>query len=131
MSISNPTVNIWCLHTINPIILMVNIAKIILIFLKFLILLVSWFMICDMIPNPGKIKIYTSGCPKNQNRCWNITGFPFPFGLKNIDLKFISIRIIVIALARTGNDKINNTDVIMIAQQNKLIFIKFMLNGFR
>lgn len=23
----------------------------------------------DTIPNPGRIKIYTSGWPKNQNRC--------------------------------------------------------------
>jgi hypothetical protein len=22
-----------------------------------------------IIPNPGIIKIYTSGCPKNQNKC--------------------------------------------------------------
>jgi hypothetical protein len=29
----------------------------------------SWQMICEIIPNPGKIKMYTSGCPKNQNRC--------------------------------------------------------------
>jgi hypothetical protein len=41
VSMSNPTVNMWCLHTINPIILIVNIAKIILILLKFFILLVS------------------------------------------------------------------------------------------
>lgn len=54
---SIPTVNIWCLHTINPINLIVNMAKIIFNLLKFLILLFSWFIICDMIPNPGKIKI--------------------------------------------------------------------------
>jgi len=24
----------------------------------------------EIIPNPGKMRIYTSGCPKNQNKCW-------------------------------------------------------------
>lgn len=38
---SIPIVNIWCLHTINPINLIVIIAKIIFNFLKFLILFVS------------------------------------------------------------------------------------------
>jgi len=23
----------------------------------------------ETIPNPGKMRIYTSGCPKNQNKC--------------------------------------------------------------
>lgn len=54
---SIPIVNIWCLHTKKPIILIVIIAKIIFIFLKILILFVSWFIICDINPNPGKIKI--------------------------------------------------------------------------
>ena len=37
---------------------------------NFLPLTSSWLIIWDTIPNPGKIKIYTSGCPKNQNKCW-------------------------------------------------------------
>lgn len=48
-----------------------------------------------------------------------------------MDLKFISIKIIVIALASTGNDEINRNEVIIIAQQNKFILIIFILNGFR
>jgi len=24
----------------------------------------------EIIPNPGKMRMYTSGCPKNQNKCW-------------------------------------------------------------
>lgn len=131
VSISSPIVNIWCLQTINPINLIVNIAKIILILLKFLILLVSWFIIWDIMPKPGKIRIYTSGCPKNQNKCWNIIGLPFPLGLKNIVLKFMSIKIIVIALAKTGIDKIRSIDVIIIDQQNKFRFIKFIWKGFK
>lgn len=32
------------------------------------------------IPKAGKIKTYTSGCPKNQNKCWNRMGSPPPSG---------------------------------------------------
>lgn len=41
---------------------------------------VSWFMICKIRPNPGRIRIgmCTSGWSKNQNRCWEIAGFPCP-----------------------------------------------------
>lgn len=56
---------------------------------------------------PGRIKIYcTSGCPQNQNKCWKITGFSFPIGLKNIELKLWSRIIIVIPLASTGIEKL-------------------------
>jgi len=92
------------------------------------ILLVSWFIICNIIPNPGRIKIWTSGWPKNQNICWNIIGFSFPLGLNNIVLKFISNKVIVIPLAKTGNDKINKIEVIIIDQENKFILMKFILN---
>ena len=97
-----------------------------LILLKILILLVSWFIICDINPNPGRIRIYTSGWPKNQKICWNIIGLPFPSGLKNIVLILISVRIIVIPLANTGTDRIKRMEVIMMAQENKLIVIIFL-----
>jgi hypothetical protein len=29
----------------------------------------SWATICEINPKPGRIKIYTSGWPKNQNKC--------------------------------------------------------------
>src|SRR3546814_8104096 len=35
-------------------------------------------MIIEMMPNDGKIMMYTSGCPKNQNTCWYSTGSPPP-----------------------------------------------------
>mgnify|MGYP000853264842 CR=1 FL=1 len=38
--------------------------------------------------------IYFYRNPKNRNKCWNIVGFPFPLGLKNIVLKFISNKVI-------------------------------------
>ena len=67
LSSSMPIVNIWWLHTSDPNMIIVDIASII-----------DWYpnkitLICsDKIllirPNPGTIKIYTSGCPKNQNK---------------------------------------------------------------
>jgi len=53
-------------------------------------------------PNPGKIRMYTSGWPKNQNRCWYKIGSPPPAGSKNDVLILRSVRSIVIAPARTG-----------------------------
>lgn len=58
-------------------------------------------------------------------------GLPLPSGLKNIVLIFMSIKIIVIPLANTGIDKINKIDVIIIAQENKLIFIILLLFDFK
>lgn len=89
-------------------------------FLKISTFPISWFIICEINPNPGKIRIYTSGCPKNQNRCWKIIGLPFPIGLKNIELKFKSKIIIVIPLAKTGIDRIIKIEVVKIAQQNNV-----------
>ena len=33
-------------------------------------------IISDVIPRAGSNTIYTSGCPKNQNKCSNKTGDP-------------------------------------------------------
>ena len=33
-------------------------------------------IISEVIPNAGNNTIYTSGCPKNQNKCSNNTGEP-------------------------------------------------------
>lgn len=84
----------------------------------------------EIIPNPGIIKIYTSGCPKNQNKCWYRTGFPPPAGSKNLVLKFRSVSSIVIAPASTGNLVINSTDVTMNAHNIKgnLPNLKFLLS---
>ena len=35
---------------------------------------------CDTTPNAGNINMYTSGCPKNQNKCWYSIGSPPPAG---------------------------------------------------
>jgi len=65
-----------------------------------------------MIPKAGNIKIYTSGCPKNQKRCWYNTGSPPPAQSKNAVLKLRSVNNIVIAPAKTGSDNNNKKAVI-------------------
>ena len=72
-------------------------------------------MIWEIIPKAGKIRMYTSGCPKNQNRCWYKIGSPPPAGSKKDVLKFRSVSSIVMAPARTGSESrsriaVSNTD---------------------
>lgn len=64
-----------------------------------------------IIPKAGKIKIWTSGCPKNQSECWYKIGSPPPEGSKKEVLKFLSVNNIVIAAANTGKDNNNETAV--------------------
>lgn len=45
---------------------------------------ITWLII----PKAGIIKIYTSGCPKNQNKCWYNMGSPPPAGSKKVVLKY-------------------------------------------
>lgn len=73
----------------------------------------------DTIPNPGRIKIYTSGCPKNQNRCWYKIGSPPPAGSKNAVFKLRSVNNIVIAPAKTGSLKRRSTAVITTDHTNR------------
>lgn len=59
--------------------------------------------------------MYTSGCPKNQNRCWYRTGSPPPAGSKKEVFKLRSVNSIVIAPANTGSERsrrmaVKNTD---------------------
>jgi hypothetical protein len=76
----------------------------------------------EAIPAYSNIKrliLSTSGCPKNQNRCWNKIGSPPPAVSKNDVLKFLSVNSIVIAPAKTGKVNNNNTAVITTAHPNK------------
>lgn len=79
---------------------------------------VLWATMWEIAPKPGRIKIYTSGCPKNQNRCWYRTGSPPPAGSKNDVFRFRSVRSIVIAPARTGSVKTKRMVVITTAHTN-------------
>ncbi len=76
-------------------------------------------MMCEIIPKPGRIRMYTSGCPKNQNRCWYRIGSPPPAGSKNDVFRFRSVSSIVIAPANTGRDNSSSTAVISTAQTNR------------
>ncbi len=49
--------------------------------------------------------MYTSGWPKNQNRCWYRIGSPPPAGSKKEVFRFRSVRSMVIPPARTGRDR--------------------------
>jgi hypothetical protein len=63
--------------------------------------------------------MYTSGWPKNQNKCWYSTGFPPPAGSKKEVFKFRSVKSIVIAPAKTGNLTISKTAVIATDHKNR------------
>ena len=63
--------------------------------------------------------MYTSGWPKNQNRCWYKIGSPPPDGSKNAVLKLRSVNNIVIAPAKTGTARSSKTAVTKIDQTNK------------
>ena len=63
--------------------------------------------------------MYTSGCPKNQNKCWYKIGSPPPAGSKNVVLKLRSVKSIVIAPANTGTANNNRTTVTKTLHTNK------------
>jgi len=73
VSKSNATVNWWWPHTTQPIKVILTIQKIIVVLAN-----TSSFPETNATQHLttaklGKIKTYTSGCPKNQNMCWNKT----------------------------------------------------------
>lgn len=73
--------------------------------------------------------MYTSGCPKNQNKCWYKIGSPPPEGSKNVVLKLRSVSSIVMAPASTGNDNNKRMAVIITDHTNKGMESKFMDRG--
>lgn len=73
--------------------------------------------------------MYTSGCPKNQNRCWYRTGSPPPSGMKNDEFKFRSVSSIVMAPARTGRDSTSRTAVTIRDQTNNGIRSAISVSG--
>ena len=88
----------WCAHTTNPKRLIAIMAKIIPKFPNASFFPLSWQTMWEIIPNTGRIRMYTSGCPKNQ-KCWYRIGSPPLAGSKN-DV-FRSVSSIMIAPART------------------------------
>src|SRR5690625_1885537 len=70
-----PTVNMWCAQTMNPKKAINIVAKTIAVYPNSLFL-ENVANTSLKIPNTGKIKMYTSGCPNIQNRCCQIIVFP-------------------------------------------------------
>lgn len=70
-------------------------------------------------PNVGNIKIYTSGWPKNQKRCWNNMVSPPYTNSKNVVCQCLSINNINIDAPKTG---VTTASILIV--NNKLIVIK-------
>src|SRR6201994_1573362 len=79
-----------------------------------------------IMPKPGKIRMYTSGWPKNQNRCWNSTGSPPSEAEKKAVPKLRSVKSMVIAPASTGSDNNRRNTVTRIDHTNSGILCKVM-----
>lgn len=71
--------------------------------------------------------MYTSGCPKNQNRCWYRIGSPPPAGSKKDVLKFRSVSSMVIAPAKTGKANRSRITVMNTDQMNKGMLSRLVL----
>ena len=116
MSKSKPTMNIWWPQTIHPNTAVINKA----INIESLPDIIHWLnleSISLINPKAGKIKIWTSGCLRNQGKCWDNNKSPPLNGSKEGQLECLSEIIIVITPADTGGLIINNTDVKNIDQQ--------------
>ena len=83
-------------------------------------------MIWLTMPKPGRIRMYTSGWPKNQNRCWNSTGSPPPSAEKKVVPKLRSVSSMVIAPASTGSDSSSRNTVTRIDHTNSGILCRVM-----
>jgi hypothetical protein len=77
-------------------------------------------------PHTGSSRMYTSGWPKNQNRCWNRIGSPPPAASKKWVPKWRSVSSMVTPPASTGRVMISSTAVTSQPQQKRGIFISVM-----
>jgi hypothetical protein len=79
------------------------------------------------IPNAGIINTYTSGCPKNQNKCWYKILSPPYINSKNVVCQCRSHKSIIIAAASTGvinaNIRIVNKRL-MVINGNKILRLR-------
>jgi hypothetical protein len=72
-------------------------------------------------------QIYTSGCPKNQNKCWYNRAFPPPEASKKQVLTLRSNNSIVMPAASTGKDKISRKVVTTNVHKNNTRLSKVSL----
>ena len=114
-----PEVNIWWAQTIQPKTPMAMIATDSPGYEKGVDLLIKKEITCEIIAKAGKINTYTSGCPKNQNKCWYNNKSPPKKLEKKEVLKLRSNNNIVMAAAKTGNDIINKKLTVSCAIINK------------
>ncbi len=70
--------------------------------------------------------MYTSGWPKNQNRCWNRIGSPPPSAEKNVVPKLRSVSSMVMAPASTGSDNSSRNTVTSCDHTNSGILCSVM-----
>lgn len=70
--------------------------------------------------------MYTSGWPKNQNKCWYKIESPPPEGSKKDVLKFRSVNNIVIAPAKTGKERSSKIAVVSTDHTKSGIWDKFI-----
>src|ERR1700746_278973 len=77
-------------------------------------------------PKPGTIRMYTSGWPKHQKKCWNSTGSPPPVGSKKVVPKLRSVSSMVMAPASTGSDSNSRNTVTRIDHTNSGILCSVM-----
>lgn len=78
-------------------------------------------------PKAGNTKMYTSGCPKNQKRCWYKSEFPPPEASKKQVLRLRSNRSMVIPQANTGRERINRNVVTETVHKNSTSLSKVNL----
>ena len=118
MSKSKPTMNMWWPQTIHPNAAVINKAANI----ESLPDIMHWLnleSISLINPKAGKIKIWTSGCLRNQGKCWDNNKSPPLNGSKEGQLECLSEIIVVITPARTGRLITKRTGVKNIDQQYK------------
>ena len=104
---SKPTMSIWWPQTIHPNIAVINKA----INIESLPDIIHWLnleSISLINPRAGKIRIYASGCLRNQGKCWGDNKSPPLNGSKEGQLECRSEIIVVITPARTGGLITNN-----------------------
>ena len=91
VSKSVPAVNMWPAHTTNPNNPIAIMAKIIPKFPNASFFLPSWQMMWGIMPNLGRMRMWTSGFARNQNRRWYRIDYSPPAGSKNDIFRLLSV----------------------------------------
>src|SRR5207244_1038600 len=66
----------------------------------------------DTIPIEGRIRMYTSGCPKNQKMCCHRMALPPAVGSKKCPPKFRSMKAAASAAVNAGMDNNRSIEVV-------------------